>query len=73
MIWKTAANLACVALLLCGCGGSTPQSTTPESEANTTDTSGGSSSDTEFERDGDVVIYDPETTEEVIETSEPLD
>ncbi len=65
MTWKTAAKLLCVSLLLYGCGGSTPQSTTPESEANETDTDGG--------QDQDVVVYDPETTEEVIETSEPLD
>jgi hypothetical protein len=73
MIRKAIFVLCCLGMLTLGCGGATPE---PESAANAEDRSSsavnasGESADSQEDLG---LTSDPETTEEVIETSDPLD
>lgn len=71
MLRKFIFTSLCIALLSFGCGGSTPQPESAESESNNNDSLDGTG-----QSEGDAYgagSTDPETTEEVIETSDPLD
>ena len=71
MLLKTICMLLFIGLFSFGCGGSTPQ---PESADSETDGPGETGTDVDSGEGGvGESATDPETTEEVIETSEPLD
>lgn len=71
MLLKLIFTILSVALLSFGCGGSTPEPESADSESgNTSDQDGTGETDDDPYGSGS---NDPETTEEVIETSDPLD
>jgi len=73
MTRNTIAVLCCLGMFTLGCGGATPEpETANDAVEHASSTPMASNTGTDAE-EGPAIASDPETTEEVIETSDPLD